>query len=91
MVVTSLSFYAIFLLIQTTRHSQYFLESQDVRMAADSSHHQMHSSIYHTVMLFLYLIVVILLAEKFAIPDDHYNKVYQKWEQKREGALRGRG
>jgi len=71
LVVTSLSFYAIFLLIQTTRHSQYFLESQDVRMAADSSHHQMHSSIYHTVMLFLYLIVVILLAEKFAIPLDN--------------------
>ncbi len=71
LVVTSLSFYAIFLLIQTGRHSQYFLESQDVTLAPDSSHHEMHSTIYHTVMLFLYLIVVIVLAEKFAIPLDN--------------------
>src|SRR5438552_13443523 len=56
LVVTSLSFYAIFLLIQTRRHRQYFLESQEVTMAADSAHHPMHSTIYHTVMLFLYLI-----------------------------------
>src|SRR5436309_7587237 len=71
LVVTSLSFYAIFLLIQTRRHRQYFLESQEVTMAADSGHHPMHSTIYHTVMLFLYLIVVIVLAEKFAIPLDN--------------------
>src|SRR5207248_9617773 len=45
--------------------------SQEVTMAADSGHHPMHSTIYHTVMLFLYLIVVIVLAEKFAIPLDN--------------------
>ena len=31
----------------------------------------MRSGPYHTVLLFLYLIVVILLAEKFAIPLDN--------------------
>ena len=40
-------------------------------MAADSGHHPMHSTIYHTATLFLYLIVVIVLAEKFAIPLDN--------------------
>src|SRR5436305_14242700 len=44
LVVTSLSFYAIFLLIQARRHRQYFLESQEVTMAADSGHHPMHST-----------------------------------------------
>src|SRR5205823_3555046 len=37
----------------------------------DSGHDQMHSTIYHTVMLFLYLIAVVVLAEKFAIPLDN--------------------
>src|SRR5205823_14902717 len=71
--VTSLSLYAIFLLIQTKRHSEYFMESQSVTATADAGHHhlQMRSTTYHGVMLFLYLIVVVVLAEKFAIPLDN--------------------
>ena len=71
--VTSLSLYAIFLLIQTKRHSEYFMESQSVAATADAGHHhlQMRSTTYHGVMLFLYLIVVVVLAEKFAIPLDN--------------------
>src|SRR5437868_9359590 len=71
LVVTSLSLYSIFLLIQTRRHSQYFVESQGVVAAPEINHHQMHSGVYHTVMLFLYLIAVVVLAEKFAIPLDN--------------------
>jgi Ca2+:H+ antiporter len=72
LVVTSLSLYAIFLLIQTKRHSEYFMESDSVA-ASDADHHQMkmRSTTYHVVMLFLYLIAVIVLAEKFAIPLDN--------------------
>lgn len=67
---TSIGLYAIFLLIQTTRHSEYFMESTG-RVA--SAHHgaPVHSSVYHGVMMFLYLVVVIVLAEKFAIPLDN--------------------
>src|SRR5437868_14478503 len=36
LVVTPLSFYAIFLLVQTGRHSQYFVYSQDVTLAPNS-------------------------------------------------------
>ena len=73
LVVTSLSLYAIFLLIQTKRHSEYFMESDSVAASGDADHHQMkmRSTTYHVVMLFLYLIAVIVLAEKFAIPLDN--------------------
>ena len=69
--VTSIGLYAIFLLIQTMRHSEYFM---DTRGAGHSSEHDagaMHSISYHAVMLILYLLVVIVLAEKFAIPLDN--------------------
>src|SRR5437762_908831 len=58
---TSIGLYAIFLLIQTTRHSQYFMESTG---ANASGHHAgpTHSTIYHAVMLILYLFVVVVLA-----------------------------
>src|SRR5881227_2968077 len=68
---TSIGLYIIFLLIQTTRHSEYFMESKGAALA--SQHHvgPMRSTTYHAVMLILYLLVVVVLAEKFAIPLDN--------------------
>jgi Ca2+:H+ antiporter len=73
LVVTSVGLYAIFLLIQTMRHRQYFMESQDVVVTPDVAHHQLQirSGAHHGMMLLLYLIAVVLLAEKFAIPLDN--------------------
>jgi len=70
---TSLGLYAIFLLLQTRRHSEHFLESGQTAAMLDSVHHEgeMRSMPYDIVMLFLYLLVVIVLAEKFAIPLDN--------------------
>src|SRR5438874_660807 len=66
---TSIGLYGIFLLIQTTRHSGYFMEAT---ARADGDHAgPLHSAVYHTAMLFLYLVVVVVLAEKFAIPLDN--------------------
>lgn len=71
--VTSASLYAIFFLIQTMRHSHYFIESQDVVVSPASAHHhlQMRSTAYYAVMLAIYLVAVVLLADKFAIPLDN--------------------
>jgi Ca2+:H+ antiporter len=71
--VTSLSLYAIFLLIQTVRHRQYFIEARDAPVAAHSADHRVdtRSTTFHAAMLLLYLVTVILLAEKFAIPLDN--------------------
>jgi len=40
-------------------------------MVSDHNAGEMHSAAYHSVMLFLYLLVVVVLAEKFAIPLDN--------------------
>src|SRR2546429_1723651 len=73
LIVVSLLLYAIFLLIQTVRHRGYFLESKEEVVVESSAHGSLHvrSTAFHTVMLLLYLISVILLAEKFAIPLDN--------------------
>jgi len=73
LIVVSLLLYGIFLLIQTVRHRRYFMESEDVVVPANSPHHplQVRSMGFHTAMLLVYLITVILLAEKFAIPLDN--------------------
>jgi Ca2+:H+ antiporter len=70
--VMSVSLYGIFILIQTIRHSQYFMESQDLVTRPGSAHQlQLRSTPYHAVMLVIYLIAVVLMAEKFAIPLDN--------------------
>jgi Ca2+:H+ antiporter len=69
--VTAIGLYAIFLLIQTTRHSEYFMESKSAALASEHHAGPMHSTAYHAVMLILYLLVVVVLAEKFAIPLDN--------------------
>jgi Ca2+:H+ antiporter len=73
LVVASLILYAIFLLIQTMRHRGYFMESERASVAPDSVDHSLHvqSTAFHAPMLILYLVVVILLAEKFAVPMDN--------------------
>ena len=73
LMVTSLGLYAIFLVIQTIRHSQYFTESHDVVARLASAHQQLkiHSTPYHAVLLVIYLLALVLLAEKFAIPLDN--------------------
>ena len=73
LIVVSLLLYAIFLLIQTVRHRYYFVQSKHLPVAAHSPHHpfQERSTAFHAAMLLLYLVTVILLAEKFAIPLDN--------------------
>src|SRR5947199_804647 len=71
--VMAVGLYGIFLLIQTLRHSQYFMELKDVAVAAKFGHHhtEVRSTVFHAVLLVLYLLAVVLLAEKFAIPLDN--------------------
>jgi Ca2+:H+ antiporter len=74
LIVVSLLLYAIFLLIETVRHRRYFMESKDAVAPAKSAHHhslQVRSTAFHAALLLGYLITVILLAEKFAIPLDN--------------------
>ena len=68
----SLLLYAIFLLIQTLRHRGHFLDLQESAMKRSPQHlTRLRSTAFHASMLLLYLVTVILLAEKFAIPLDN--------------------
>src|SRR5438128_12657991 len=49
LIVTSLGLYAIFLLIQTTRHSEYFTESKGAALVSEHHAGPMHSTIYHAL------------------------------------------
>jgi len=73
LIVMSLLLYAIFLLIQTMRHRRYFVEYRETMSAANSAHHplQTYSTGFHATMLLLYMVTVILLAKKFAVPLDN--------------------
>src|SRR6266436_1256042 len=73
LIVVALLLYAIFLLIETVRHRRYFMEPKDAVSPAKSAHHSLHvrSTAFHAALLLGYLITVILLAEKFAIPLDN--------------------
>lgn len=71
--VVSLLLYAIFLFIQTMRHRRYFLDSSNNAAGTRSAHHppRTRSTPFHATMLLLYLVAVICLSEKFAIPLDN--------------------
>src|SRR5438105_11275057 len=60
--VTSIGLYGIFLLIQTTRHSAYFIESKGGALSSEQHAGAMRSTIHHAVMLIFYLLVVVVLA-----------------------------
>ncbi|HME87683.1 MAG TPA: ionic transporter y4hA [Chthoniobacterales bacterium] len=68
--IVSVLIYGIFLVIQTVRHRQHFVESGDV-IGAAHRRLEVHSTGFHAVMLAVYLLGVVLLAEKFAIPLDN--------------------
>jgi Ca2+:H+ antiporter len=76
LIVMSIVLYGTFLAIQTSRHRSYFEESaQNAESSNDDptheSHGPVHSPAYHTPLLLLYLLLVVLLAKKIAVPIDY--------------------
>jgi Ca2+:H+ antiporter len=75
LIVTSLVLYGIFLLMQTGRNRESFAEAKGKEKGVDRGHDHsfaVRSTGFHTAMLFLYLIAVVVLAEKFALPLDNF-------------------
>ena len=75
LIVTTIALYGIFLLMQTGRNRQYFTETERGGQTEKHAQHQsveMRSTHFHVAMLFLYLIAVVVLAEKFALPLDNF-------------------
>ncbi len=68
--IMSIGVYAVFLVIQNMRHREYFLAP-----ASSEMHHHQVSGVqgisYHAVLLILYLVPLVILAKKIAVPIDY--------------------
>lgn len=73
LIIVSFGLYTAFLIIQTMRHSQYFIDPEDA--VAETVHPQHDAAprylVFHALVLLAYLITVVLLAEKLAVPIDY--------------------
>jgi Ca2+:H+ antiporter len=76
LILMSLGLYAVFLAIQTSRHRDYFIApaggadgsgNHDV----DHADHEVYSVLYHAPMLLAYMLPVVVLAKKIAVPIDY--------------------
>lgn len=76
LIVMSIGLYGVFLAIQTSRHREYFVPppSTDSAVQADVEQHAAHevfSIAYHAPLLMAYLVLVVVLAKKIAVPIDY--------------------
>jgi len=77
LIVMCIGLYAVFLVIQTTRHRAFFIDrvAEDPAAGGAGDLHQVspgvRSTLHHAAMLVVYLVLVIFLAEKLAILLDH--------------------
>ena len=75
LVIMCVGLYVVFLAIQTTRHRSFFVERMDLSTGAPAAaapdHAGTRSVTYHVMLLVAYLLLVIFLAEKFAVLLDH--------------------
>jgi Ca2+:H+ antiporter len=73
--VMSIGIYSLFLVIQNRRHREYFVRPATARTLEAQNNAHAHgptnSLTYHSVLLAMYLLPVIVLAEEIALPIDH--------------------
>jgi Ca2+:H+ antiporter len=70
----SLGIYGIFLGVQTSRHSDYFTAPVETHRREDDlihGYHETHSTTYHAIFLLLYILPMVLLAKKLALPLEY--------------------
>ncbi len=81
LVIMSVGAYAVFLGIQTARHREYFVQpGTEGAAGGPGAHgpgkHEHHSAAYHAPLLVAYLVPLVYLAEKLAVPVDY---VIESW------------
>ncbi len=78
LIVMSVGLYGVFLAIQTSRHRDYFVEPATAGAGAEAHEHtEVRSVAYHAPLLVAYLVPVVILAKKIAIPIDYGIHVLQ--------------
>lgn len=76
LILMSIGLYGVFLAIQTRRHREYFVQptAADQSSGHDEGEHHSHevgSVAYHAPLLLAYLVPVVVLAKKIAVPIDY--------------------
>jgi Ca2+:H+ antiporter len=70
LIVMSVGLYGVFLTIQNVRHREYFMAPES-DSAEGHAEHGSRSVAYHTVLLLLYLLPLVVLSKQLAVPIDH--------------------
>ncbi len=73
LVVMSIAIYVLFLIIQNWRHRDYFVRpaGETIAAAGAIAHGETNSLTYHGILLVMYLLPIVVLAEEIAVPIDH--------------------
>ena len=70
LMLMSVALYGIFLAIQTLRHRQYFLAGDEAEEKAPPIT-DLRPAAWHGALLLLYIVPIVLLSKKIAVPIDH--------------------
>jgi Ca2+:H+ antiporter len=70
LILVSIGLYSVFLAIQTLRHRHYFLHDEEVE-TIDRAALDLRPAAYHGTLLVLYIVPIVLLSKKIAVPLDH--------------------
>jgi len=70
LIVMSLALYGVFLAIQTLRHRHYFLDAGEAEAMPEQVSPDRRTAAYHSALLVLYIVPIVLLSKKIAVPID---------------------
>lgn len=81
--VMSIGIYGIFLAVQTSRHSEYFVlpeveeavEEGELHQHGEHDEHAIKSAPHHALLLLLYMLPLVVLAKQLAIPLEYGTRV----------------
>jgi Ca2+:H+ antiporter len=74
LMLMSVALYGVFLAIQTLRHRHYFV-TEEIVETRDRAAMDLRPAAYHGALLLLYIVPIVLLSKKIAIPLDHAVRV----------------
>jgi len=70
LIFMSVALYGVFLAIQTLRHKQYFLDQNESGEEKAPPITDLRPATYHGTLLVLYIVPIVLLSKKIAVPID---------------------
>jgi len=73
--IMSIGIYGIFLAVQTSRHRNFFIPPDPNEKVELHGEHEIQSTGHHGIFLVLYILPLVVLAKKFAVPLEYGTRV----------------